>query len=131
MSNTFFSGFCQTHSTESRKNVISSGRKICLYSNTLTFCRTRSTDSNTSARFVISAFYTTMETIVPRTEESVVRASNPFMDLARTVVIEERCLSALSVQLFVTRTQFDIDLLFVDEQWSMTNTQRSDELKIL
>ena len=57
--------------------------------------------------------------------------SNPFMDLARTVVLEERCLTALSVQMFVTRTHFDVDLLFVDEQWSMMNTQRSDDLNVL
>ena len=57
--------------------------------------------------------------------------SNPFMDLARTVVLEERCLTALSVQMFVTRTHFDVDLLFVDEQWSMMSAQRSDELNVL
>ena len=70
-----------------------------------------------------------MEVIVPRNNEAVV--NNPFMELARTVIQQEHCSNVLSVQMFVTRTQFNIDPLFVDEQWAMMNAQRSDELNIL
>ena len=70
-----------------------------------------------------------MEVIVPRNNVAVV--NNPFMELAQTVIQEEHCSNVLSVQNFVTRTQFNIDPLFVDEQWAMMNTQRSDELNIL
>ena len=37
----------------------------------------------------------------------------------------------LSIQLFVSKTQFNIDPLFVDAQWAMINTQRCDELNVL
>lgn len=70
-----------------------------------------------------------MEVIIPRNNEAVV--NNPFMELARTVIQQEHCSNVLSVQMFVTRTQFNIDPLFVDEQWAMMNTQRSDEFNIL
>ena len=70
-----------------------------------------------------------MDVIVPRNNEAVV--NNPFMELARTVIQHEHYSNVLSVQMFVTRTQFNIDPLFVDEQWAMMNTQRSDELNIL
>ena len=69
-----------------------------------------------------------MDVIILKHEE--IMLSNPFMELAKAVIQQEHS-DMLSIHSFVERTQFNIDPLFVDEQWTMMNTQRSDELNIL
>ena len=57
--------------------------------------------------------------------------TNPYTDLVLTVMREHGIDTMLMVQEFITKTQFNIDRMFVDEQWNMMNTQQSDELQIL
>ena len=52
---------------------------------------------------------------------------NRYIELARTRVGE----SMLSIQDFVRDINYNIDPLFVDEQWNMLNTKRPDELILL
>ena len=66
----------------------------------------------------------------PMNTEEVSFVTNPYTDIATTVVRREHS-SMLSIQDFIRRTGFKIDALFVDEQWSMMNTQKADELKVL
>ena len=66
----------------------------------------------------------------PMNTEEVSCVTNPYMEIATTVVRREHS-SMLSIQDFIRRTGFKIDALFVDEQWSMMNTQKADELKVL
>ena len=66
--------------------------------------------------------------LVPSTETN--NALNPYTEFAQES-FQENVGRMLSIQLFVSKTQFNIDPLFVDEQWAMMNTQRSDELNVL
>ena len=54
--------------------------------------------------------------------------TNPYIDLVLSVTRENGINSMLSVQSFITKIAFNIDPLFVDEQWNMMNTLTSEEL---
>ena len=51
---------------------------------------------------------------------------NPFTEFVQES-FQENFGRMLTIQSFVSKTQFNIDPLFFDEQWTMRNTQRSDE----
>ena len=55
---------------------------------------------------------------------------NPYIDIAKES-FQEHFGRMMTIQSFVSKTNFNIDPLFVDEQWAMMNTQRSDELNVL
>ena len=66
--------------------------------------------------------------LVPSSNDNTI--VNPYMVFAQES-FQENFGRMLSIQSFVSKTQFNIDPLFVDEQWAMMNTQRSDELNVL
>ena len=75
-----------------------------------------------------------MDLLVPSSQSSQTGDENvvvnPFIDFARQS-FEEQYGRMLSIQSFVAKTNFNIDPLFVDEQWTMMNTIRTDELILI
>ena len=63
--------------------------------------------------------------LVPSSNEN--NALNPYIEFAQET-FQENFGRMMSIQLFVSKTQFNIDPLFVDEQWAMMNTTRNDQL---
>ena len=51
-------------------------------------------------------------------------SKNQYIDLVKTQITEEM----LDIKSFVTVINYDIDPLFIDEQWAMLNSRRPDEL---
>ena len=61
-----------------------------------------------------------METTIVTTTEGM----NQYVDLVKTRITED----LMDVKSFVQAIQFNIDPLFIDEQWNMLNSKSPDEL---
>ena len=51
-------------------------------------------------------------------------SSNHYIDLVTTRITEEM----LDIKSFVTMINYNIDPLFIDEQWAMLNSRRPDQM---
>ena len=63
------------------------------------------------------------DSILEMTNNSV-DSLNQYIDIVKTRITEEM----MDIKSFVTVINYDIDPLFVDEQWAMLNSRRPDEL---